>query len=489
MSLAAHTPAEILEADLLPLALELANWGIKDPTVLRWLDVPPAATMNQAHELLTWLVAVDKKGVITAHGREMNSLATHPRLAHMLLKSRSLDLILLAAELAALLSERDILRSHGKERDNDMRSRVESLHGSVIRNHDCDVGAKQRVLRSADQLLQQLRVKSDRSQHDQLHETGRLLALAFPDRIARRAQGNRFVLVNGRGATLEHAGTLGNAEFIAIASLDGAGRDARIQLAAPVSLDDLSRDFADQIQVQDRVEWDEREQIVVAQRERKLGELVIESKSLQQIDPAQIQAALLQGILSMGLQCLPWSDSATALRTRMLFAKQHDDRAPQPWPDVTDEYLLQHLDEWLSPWLDGISRRSQLSRVDLNQVLLGLLDWNQQTRLNEIAPTHITVPSGSNIAIDYSGAIPTLSVRLQEVFGMTETPRAGNVPLLMELLSPARRPVQVTQDLASFWARGYHDVKKDLKGRYPKHYWPDDPLQAQATARAKPRGT
>ena len=489
MALAAHTPAEILEADLLPLALELANWGIKDATTLRWLDSPPTSTMSQAIDLLKWLGAVDDKGIITAHGREMNSLTTHPRLAHMLLKARSLDLAPLAAELAALLSERDILRPHGKERDNDMRSRVEALHGSVIPHHECDTGAKLRVLRSADQLLQQLRVRSERSHHDQLHETGRLLALAYPDRIARRTQGNRFVLVNGRGASLDQAGTLGNAEFIAIASLDGGGRDARIQLAAPVQLDDLSRDFAEQIRTVDRVEWDEREQIVIAQRERKLGELLLELKPLQQLDPTQIQAALLQGIQSMGLSCLPWSEAAISLRTRMLFAKQHDDRAAQPWPDVSDAYLLQHLDEWLAPWLDGISRRSQLSRLDMHQVLVGLMDWNQQTRLNDVAPTHITVPSGSSIAIDYSGAVPTLSVRLQEVFGMTETPRAGNVPMLMELLSPARRPVQVTQDLASFWARGYHDVKKDLKGRYPKHYWPDDPLQAQATARAKPRGT
>ena len=188
---------------------------------------------------------------------------------------------------------------------------------------------------------------------------------------------------------------------------------------------------------------------------------------------------------------MPWSATARQLRTRLQFAYEHDLHNKAAWPTVDDQSLLDNLADWLAPWLDGITRRNQLSQLDLQQILLGKLDWNQQQRLNEIAPTHLRVPSGSNISIDYSTSVPTLSVRLQEVFGMTTTPRVGggSVPVLMELLSPARRPVQITQDLASFWAQGYHEVKKDLKGRYPKHYWPDDPLQAEATARAKPRGT
>jgi len=532
-SLAAHTPAEIIEADLMPLALELANWGIRDASQLRWLDAPPSSMLNQARDILKWLGAIDVQGVITPHGRDMNSLGTHPRLAHMLIKSRELKLEPLAAELAALLTERDLLRSHSRERDADMRSRIEALHGASIPQHDTDQGAKQRALRTADQLLKQLltthlninksghgehtsnvtrepfsikapdpstssgrtevanvNVKSDRSTrgtHDQLHETGRLLSLAYPDRIARRTDNNRYVLVNGRGASLEKAGPLGNAEFLAIASLDAADRDARIQLAAPITQTDIAELFSQQIQTIDCIEWDDREQIVVAQRQVKLGQLMLESKTLHQAEPALLQAAMLKGIQSMGLQSLPWSDAATALRARMQFVHTNDQRATQPWPRVDDEYLLQHVDAWLAPWLDGITRRSQLTRLDMHQVLLSQLDWNQQTRLNDIAPTHINVPSGSNIAIDYSGETPTLSVRLQEVFGMMETPKVSGVSVLMELLSPARRPVQMTQDLASFWARGYHDVKKDLKGRYPKHYWPDDPLQAIATARAKPR--
>jgi ATP-dependent helicase HrpB len=280
---------------------------------------------------------------------------------------------------------------------------------------------------------------------------------------------------------------LGNSEFIAIATLDAADRDARIQLAAPLTLDELMNDFAAHIVTEDRIAWDDREQAVLAQHEQRLGGLVLVSKPLTQLNSALSQTAMLEGVASMGLYCLPWTDAANALRSRIMFAAQHDQRAPQPWPRVDDEYLMQHLDEWLAPWLDGITRRSQLSRLDMHQIMLSLLDWNQQTRLNDSAPSHIAVPSGSSIALDYSSATPTLSVRLQEVFGMTQTPTVCGVPVLMELLSPARRPVQVTQDLASFWARGYHDVKKDLKGRYPKHYWPDDPLQAVATARAKPR--
>ncbi len=490
-SMAAHTPPEILEADLLPLSLELAAWGIKDAGTLRWMDVPPAATLNQARDLLQWLGAVDAKGVITQHGREMNALGVHPRLAHMLMKSRELEQASLAVKLAALLTERDLLRSRTRERDADMRSRVEALQGAVIANHDVDQGVRQRVMRTRDQLLKQMNEPAARGEHtqlhDQLHDTGRLLALAYPDRIARRTGNNRYVLVNGRGAMLEHAGTLGNSEFIAIAALDAADRDARIQLAAPLTLDELMNDFAAHIVTEDRIAWDGREQAVLAQHEQRLGGLVLVSKPLTQLNSALSQTAMLEGVASMGLHCLPWTDAANALRSRIMFAAQHDQRAPQPWPRVDDEYLMQHLDEWLAPWLDGITRRSQLSRLDMHQIMLSLLDWNQQTRLNDSAPSHIAVPSGSSIALDYSSATPTLSVRLQEVFGMTQTPTVCGVPVLMELLSPARRPVQVTQDLASFWARGYHDVKKDLKGRYPKHYWPDDPLQAVATARAKPR--
>ena len=490
--LAAQTPAEILESDLLPLTLELAAWGVHEATALRWLDAPPAASFAQARELLHLLGALDKDGKITAHGRAMAQLGTHPRLAHMLLKARELDLGALGLELAALLGERDLLRSRSRERDVDLRSRVEALHGASIPGQDIDHAGKQRVLRSAEQLARQLKANGTRSDAAQFHETGRLLAFAYPDRIAqKRGDTDRYLLSNGRGASLNSPQTLSRDAYLVVAQLDAADRDARIQLAAPITLEEIEDDFADVIEQSERIEWNSREAIVTATKERCLSQLVLQSRRLDKPDPVRVLDAMLQGIRELGLNALPWNDTARSLRTRMQFAHTHDRKSSPPWPDVTDAHLLTTLEEWLAPWLDGITRRTQLQQLDMHDVLLGLLDWNQRQRLNEIAPTHLRVPSGSSIPIDYSGPTPTLSVRLQEVFGMTETPRVGGgaVPVLMQLLSPARRPVQVTQDLASFWARGYHDVKKDLKGHYPKHYWPDDPLQAQATARAKPRGT
>ncbi|MGC3982911.1 MAG: ATP-dependent helicase HrpB [Steroidobacteraceae bacterium] len=488
--LTAHTTAEILESDLLPLTLELAAWGIQQAGALRWLDAPPAAHFTQARELLSLLGALDKDGKINSHGRAMAQLGTHPRLAHMLIKARELQLEALAIELTALLGERDLLRSRSRDRDVDLRSRIEALHGAAIPNNDVDQGGKQRVLRSAEQLARQLRASSSRSEAAQLYETGRLLALAYPDRIAqKRGESERYLLSNGSGAVLNTPQSLSKAAYLVVAQLDASERDARIQLAAPIELEELETDFVAVIEQRERIEWNSREAIVTATQERRLGALTLASKRLDKPDTTRLLAAMLQGIRELSLTCLPWSEAAKQLRTRMQFAHQHDRQGQ--WPNVDDAHLLATLEDWLAPWLDGISRRSQLQQLDMHQALIALLSWDQQQHLNDIAPTHIRVPSGSNIALDYSGAVPTLSVRLQEVFGMTETPRVGggSVPVLMELLSPARRPVQVTQDLASFWARGYHDVKKDLKGRYPKHYWPDDPLQAEATARAKPRGT
>jgi ATP-dependent helicase HrpB len=491
-SLSAHSVAEILESDLLPLALELATWGCHQADALRWLDAPPSAHFSQARDLLTLLGALDEHGRITAHGRSMAQLGTHPRLAHMLLKARELNLAALAIEIAALLSERDLLRSRSRHRDVDLRSRIEALHGANLADHDTDNATRQRVQRSAEQLARQLQVAAPRSNGGQLHEVGRLLAFAYPDRIAqKRSDSGGYRLSNGRGATLTDAQSLGQAAYLVIAQLDDAEREARIQLAAPVELNELQSDFADAISQQARIEWNSRDAVVTAVHERSLGALILDSRRIDNPDSEQVLQALLKGLRELGLSAFTWTPAAHALRTRMLFAHRHDRRAPQPWPAVDDVSLLSDLEVWLAPWLPGSTRLNQLAQVNIHEALLALLDWNQQQRLNEIAPTHIDVPSGSQIALNYDGDIPTLSVRLQEVFGMLATPRVGGgaVPVLMELLSPARRPVQVTQDLASFWARGYHEVKKDLKGRYPKHYWPDDPLQAQATARAKPRGT
>jgi ATP-dependent helicase HrpB len=495
-ALAAHTPAEMMETDLTPLALELASWGTHDPQSLRWLDAPPQATFTQARELLMELQAL-QGNKITNHGRAMASIAAHPRLAHMLLRAQSIDQGRLAAELAAIVGERDLLRfSSGtpKSRDANLRLRVDALRGqSLPSGVEVDRGARQRVLQSAEQIYRQLTNSDKRSvtSTNADEHIGLLLAWAFPDRIAQsRAAGGRYLLSGGRGAMLVDAQLLAKEEFLVVAELDDSDREARIRLAAAISRADIETHLADLIVESSRVEWDAREHSVVARGERMLGALTISSRKLEP-SADDISAAMLKGIRALSLDALPWTSEARALQARMEFLRRIDTHAPERWPAVSDGELFANLEQWLGPWLNGMTRRDHLSRLDLHATLLAMLSWPQQTRLNEFAPTHLHVPSGSNIPIDYTTDPPTLAVRLQEVFGLLTTPKVGGgrVSLLLQLLSPARRPVQTTQDLASFWARGYHDVKKDLKGRYPKHYWPDDPLQAQATARAKPRNT
>jgi ATP-dependent helicase HrpB len=489
-SLAAHTPAEILDADLAPLALELAAWGIRDPNALRWLDPPPSATYAQAIDLLRLLGAIDREQRITAHGRELASLATHPRLAHMILRSAAFGGQQVALRIAALLGERDLLRFAGRDKDVDLRSRLDALEGGRVRGDaQIDHGAKQRVKRALGQLHRQLRIDGD-ANHLDTDLTGEALALAYPDRVAQsRGDGGRYLLSNGRGAQLPPAQELAKHDFLVVADLDAGERDATIRLAAPLSRESLAQLFAEQIETRERIQWDSREQVVVARREQWLGALKLLERRLERPEAARVAQAMLAGIREMGLECLPWTKEARQLQQRLIFARRTETRADNPWPDVSDAALLGSLEGWLAPWLDNMSRRDHLARLDLHAILTGSIDWSLQQRLNSYAPTHLTVPSGSRISIDYSGDAPSVAVRLQELFGLQTTPAIADnrVPLTIELLSPAHRPVQITRDLASFWATGYAEVKKDLKGRYPKHYWPDDPLTAEPTARAKPR--
>lgn len=501
--LLAHTPAEIVETDLAPLALELANWGISDPATLRWLDLPPAAAFAQARDLLISLDAIaphatgdapDHRGRITAHGRALARLAAHPRLAHMIVRGGELGLTRQALQIAALLGERDLLRMAHTNRDVDLRLRLDALRDprNLPSGVTVDTAARQRVLRSIEQLERQLQTGSNSAISTADNDAGRLLALAYPDRIAQsRGGGGRYLLSNGRGAKLMDVNSIGQAEYLVIADLDAGEREATIRLAAPIDRNTLESEFSAHIRSAERIEWDSREHAVVAQRERWLGAIRLETRRLDQPDSTQLAAALMTGIRELGLASLPWDREARALQARMNFSRETDTRNSKPWPAVGDADLLATLESWLAPWLPGMTRRDHWSRLDLHGALLALLDWDQQQRLNELAPTHLAVPSGSRIAIDYSTDTPTVAVRLQEVFGLRETPTigAGKIALTLQLLSPAHRPVQVTQDLVSFWARGYPEVRKELKGRYPKHYWPDDPLTAQATARAKPRGT
>lgn len=472
---------EILEADLAPLALDLAQWGVGDPAELTWLDAPPSAAYAQARELLRRLGALDARGALTAHGRDMARLPMHPRLAHMLLRGKTLGAGALACALAALLGERDVIKG---ARETDVRLRLMALRGEAVVG--ADAAACARVRKIVAQFRRQLNVGE--GEVASTTDAGLLLALAYPDRIGQRRPGGdaRYRLVNGRGAFFAEHETLGNEPYICAAELDGATREARIFLAAAVSLADIETHFAADIVTRDFVEWDGKSEGVQARRQRRFGEVVLDDAPLPQPDEDAVTAAMIEGIRAMGIDSLPWTDDLRRWRQRVLFLRR---ALGDDWPDVGDDALLARLEEWLAPYLAHVTRRSHLARVDLRAAVYALLARERQRELERLAPTHVVVPSGTHVALDYEHDPPVLAVRLQELFGARDTPRlaGGEVAVLLHLLSPARRPVQVTRDLAGFWARSYHEVKKDLKGRYPKHYWPDDPLQAEPTARAKPR--
>jgi ATP-dependent helicase HrpB len=483
-----HGTPEILDADLAPLALELAAWGVADPAELAWLDPPPAAAFAQARELLAELGALDVAGAVTAHGRRMAELPLHPRLAHMLLRGRELGLGGLACDLAALLGERDVFRRGDAPPDADLRLRLEALRDLAANRRvrgPADVGALRRVQAESREWRRRLSIRGDDGDPA---AAGLLLALAYPDRIGRRRPGKpgRFLLRNGRGAALAESDPLASSPYLVAAELDGQGRESRVYLAAPVDQDEIERHFADQLQREQSVAWDAEAKAVRARRRERLGALVLREATLSNPDPDLVTAALLEGIAGEGIGALGWSKGAAQLRERIAFLHHHD----PSWPDVSDAALAGSLAEWLGPYVYGMTRLDEVQRIDLTEILLGMLGWERRAAVDELAPSHLEVPSGSRIPIDYADPdAPVLAARLQELFGMTETPRVagGRVPLTIHLLSPAHRPVQVTRDLASFWRSGYFEVKKDLKGRYPKHYWPDDPLQAQATSRVRPR--
>ncbi len=492
-SLNAQTPPEILHADLAPLALELACWGASDAAALVWLDAPPAAPLAQARDLLRQLEAIDSAARVTAHGRKLAKLGMHPRLAHMLVQAQDFGAARLACDLAAILSERDILRAGAGARDADLRLRVAVLRGDtreVPAGISVDARAKAQAQRNSS--LRQRNLRSARDTVDVHEGTGVLLAWAYPDRIARaRGADGRYLLANGRGAHFAEPQALSKSEFIVAAELDGADRAARIFLAAPISLQDLQTHFAGLIRDKADVHWDDRAGAVSAKRERMLGALVLESSEIRSPDPQAVQDALLAGLKQVGIAGLPWTKELRQWRARVILMRDYQVPSPTPWPDLSDEELEKTLPEWAPPWIANFTRREHFARLDLSNALHSFLSHAQAAILERQAPTHLTVPSGSAIPIDYlDGENPTLSVRLQELFGLRETPAVagGKLPLLLKLLSPAGRPVQITKDLVSFWNRGYHEVKKDLKGRYPKHYWPDDPYAAQATRRARPRG-
>jgi ATP-dependent helicase HrpB len=480
-----RSPPEILHADLTPLALDLAAAGVADTTDLDWLDAPSPASFAHARELLLELEAIDEQGIVTVHGAAMAELPVHPRLAHMLLRSREERLSRLACELAALLEERDIALARGEPLDVDIAIRVEALRGGRSLIVEVDPRGTQRVRAQADRLARQLRAEP--AVAGDLASVGTLVAYAYPDRVAKRRAGPtpRYLLRNGRGAELTGAQTLATSPYLVAAQLDDRRPESRVFLAAALAVEDIRERFAGQIVDERVVELDDDSGSIVARRRERLGAIVLRETATD-AGPDDAHRALLDAIRRRGIAQLPWTDAATRFRDRLRFVAQHD----PAWPDPSDALLLERIDEWLAPALATARRLRDVERVDLVAALSGLLDWRQRRELDDLAPTHVVVPSGSRITIDYvNPQAPALAVRLQEVFGLQETPRllGGRVPITMHLLSPAHRPVQVTRDLAGFWRTSYFDVRKDLRGRYPKHDWPEDPLSAQPTRRAKRR--
>lgn len=494
-SLAPFTPPEIVEADLIPLALDLVNWGVRDANALRWLDPPPSAMLGSAREVLAKLGAIDAEGRITPHGREMADIGVHPRLAHMLLRARAIGRLPLATDIAALLGERDLLRGSSAARDADIHTRLEAIRGERV-GAEVDRVGLQRARRAGRELLRQIE-RSGSSRQDtesdyQARDAGVLLAFAYPDRVGRRRQGaeGRYTLANGRGAYFAEPQGLAKHELIVAVDLDDRERDARILLAASLSRADVEEHLAARLRRRESVEWSSREQAVIARRTVELDAIVLEEKPLPEIPVEAARAAMLTGINELGVETLPWTDESRDLQARIEFVRalQEADSPIQgssgAWPAVADAELAANLEAFLGPWLDGITRREHIARIQLKEALRSLLTWEQQRELEVLAPTHLQVPTGSQIRIDYRDqSAPAISVRLQEVFGLDTTPRigGGRVPVTFKLLSPAQRPVQVTRDLASFWRGSYAEVRKDMRGRYPKHYWPENPLEAQPT--------
>ncbi|MEJ2154632.1 MAG: ATP-dependent helicase HrpB [Desulfobacteraceae bacterium] len=485
---------EILETDLCSLVLTLAGWGVGDPLDLKWLDPPPEGAFDRACDLLRDLNALDQDNRTTRHGREMALLPMHPRLAHMVLMARQNGQGRAACDLAALLAERDPLWFYDGCGEADMRLRFDLIQARregrpfTIPAARIDENACRHIIRIGDQMSRPLgRFRPSDTAGDV--SLGRLLAWAYPDRIARRRPETRgrYLMAGGQGVRLDAKDPLAGEEYIVAVETDGRRQDGRIFRAAAYDRNHLEEQFADRLEQRSEIGWDAGRRAVTSRKELRLGALLVSVQPIHQPDENQVMAAMMEGIAQNGIAALPWSRSLRNLQARVCFL-HNIPGIEGGWPDLSDQNLIADL-EWLTPCLGGVSSLRDLAGIDLRSALVGQLTYTQHRQLDMLAPTHWVVPSGSRIAIDYGGKVPVMAVRLQEMFGLEQTPTiaGGRQPLLIHLLSPAGRPVQVTQDLAGFWRSTYHEVKKELKGRYPKHYWPDDPMSAIATARVRPK--
>jgi ATP-dependent helicase HrpB len=476
-----HRPAEILQADLAPLALELALWGVRQPAELAWLDPPPPGAWAHAVKLLQRLDALDESGAITALGRRMAELPIHPRLARLLAGAPVGESRRLAADLAALLADRDPwISSPGMPRPADLGLRLQALQ--AFRETGQGASGERSGFAAADRLSRQLRRQAGDAGQGASSEPGALLALAYPDRVAKRRPGvdGRYLLAAGTGAVLPVDDPLAVQELLVVADLDAGGREGRIRLALPLSEAALRRVLADHIEIKDAVYWDAGREAVAVRREERLGVLVISSHPQPLAHPEQAVPLLTEQIERRFAHALSWSPDARQLQARVALLRRVEPGGG--WPDLADEWLAGHLADWLGPWLPGKQSLAEVHSLDLTAVLLSRLDWKHRRRLDEEAPTALATPAGTRRRLDYTaGEDPVLAVPLQEMFGAATTPSvcSGRVALTLHLLSPARRPLQVTRDLAGFWAGSYTAVRKEMRGRYPKHQWPEDPAHAK----------
>lgn len=475
----ARTP-EILEADLAPLMLELAQWGVKDPSSLTWLTPPPSGPVNQARELLQQLGALED-GAITDRGREMLRLPTHPRMAHLLLEGKKEGLAALASDIAALLEERDPLE---REAGVNIATRVGILRKYRRKEF---VKAERNVLDRIERLAASWRrimgISIDNSPVS-AEKAGLLLAAAYPERIARqRKQDHRYRLANGRIVRLQEHDPLITEEWIAIAHMDAGSSEGKIFLAAPVDPDDLLHLASEK----ETLMWDTSKGTLVAQREKRIGDIILASRPLENIPEEKRLSILCDAVRQEGATLFSWTEETGQWQARVMSLRQW--RPDEAWPDVTTSRLISTPETWLAPYLSNVRKRDDFLKLDMSSILSGLLPWDLAQKLDTLAPAKFKVPSGSVIRLEYreDGSAPVLAVRLQEVFGLSDTPAVneGRNNILMHLLSPAYRPVQVTQDLKSFWNNTYQEVRKELRIRYPKHHWPEDPWTAEAVRGVK----
>ena len=475
-SLAAYTQPEILSADLSTLVLDLAQWGVADPNQLAFLDPPPAPALKEARSLLNELGALDADGRITAEGSSLRALALPPRLARMIVDSNRFGSGQEAAEIAAVLTERGL---GGDSADLDARldqfRRDRSPRAS---------SARDLARRWAQQVASAEKPKGEGDL-----STGVMLAFAFPDRVARNRGNGSFVLANGRGAAVEQTSSLVRAPYIAIGELTGTAASGRILLAAPIAQDEIERHFADQIESSEEVSFDRNAMALRARRKRTLHAVTLSEAPMSLSPSAETAKVFAAGLVAAGLDRLPWSKALKQWRDRVMFLRKAEG---ENWPDLSDAALAAIGDAWLAPALYDKTSLKEFSAGDLSDAVMNLLPWELRARLDREAPTHFEAPTGTMLAIDYEAEQgPTIAVRLQELFGLNTHPSIakGAVPLVLELLSPAQRPVQVTRDLPGFWRGSYAAVRSDLRGRYPRHPWPEDPANALPTRRVKPRGT